>query len=404
MHVHLMGASPLHRNILHSSLQAAGWQPGEIHTPASLSDLESDLATESGAILVLDLGSAEDTSALGWLFDLTRRWPSLRVVLLSAQRGESLLVQAMRSGVREVLDSPPEPADLVRTLQLLTEQANAVGGHVSPPAPMFAFMASKGGNGSTLLASNLAWVLAAEFRLQSALLDLDLLYGDASFYLGGGQAHHSIDQLLQQGPRLDNQLLRSSLHPVHERLQLLAAPTYPALHSGLSSDALTRALTLLRQQHAVVVLDLPRHLDELTLHALQLADKVFIVMRHTVPDVRNAQRLMDLLLNRGIPSQRLHPLLNREDEPGGLDRSAIEKALPIPISHRIANDPNAMRDCMHLGLPLLTHAPASPVLRDLRLLASQSLNLPMPHRPGWLGRWLGRTVLTTSPEQKGQGT
>lgn len=400
MHVHLMGSSTLHQNILHSSLQAAGWRTDEIHTPASVSELEAALATQTHASLVLDLGNGQDTSALAWLVEITRRWPSLRVVLLSAQRDEALLMQAMRSGVREVLDSPPDPAGLVQTLRQLAQQSSDTGASHTPLAPVLAFLSCKGGNGSTLLASNLAWLLATEFQRETALLDLDLLCGDASFYMGAGQAHHSIDQLAQQGPRLDSQLLRSSLHPVHVRLNLLAAPTAPVLTPGFLPNALARVLTLTRQQHQAVVLDLPRQLDELTLQALQLADAIFIVLRHRVPDVRNAQRLITLLQRQGIAPQRLRPVLNREDEPGELEASTVDKALPMPVAHRIANDPQAMRACMHLGLPLHEHAPGSPVLRDLRLLASASLNLPLPQRRGWLGRWLGKNTLTPLPDEK----
>ena len=390
MHVHLMGANPLHLSLIQSTLLAAGWSTSDVHTPADPAGLELVLATQPQAALVLDLGSGEDTSALAWLAEVTRRWPALQVILLSAQRDETLLMQAMRSGAREVLDSPPEPAELVRTLLRLTPQGNEPGTAGASLAPMLAFMSSKGGNGSTQLACNLAWLLATQFGRDTALVDLDLLYGDASFYLGGGQARHHIGLLAQQGERLDSQLLRSSLHPVHERLHLLAAPASAALPDDISASALARVLTLARQRHQVVILDLPRQLDALTLQALQQVDALFIVLRHRVPDVRNAQRLIQLLRQRGMATARMQPLLNRADEAGPLDASAVDKALPVPIAHRVANDPAALQACVHLGLPLHEHAPGSPVLRDLQQLASQSLGLPLPQRQGWLGRWLGK--------------
>lgn len=393
MPVHLMGSNTLHLNLILSTLQSAGWSQDDVQICSDAAALDKALARQPQATLVLDLGEA--TSALAWLTDTTRRWPMLQVVLLSAQRDEALLMRAMRSGAREVLDSPPEPAELVQTLQRLTPGPNSVGGSPAPLAPVLAFMASKGGNGCTQLASNLAWLLAIEFGRDTVLADLDLLYGDASFFLGGSQARHSIDQLAQQGPRLDAQLLRSSLHPVHERLHLLAAPATPALPRGLSHTALERVLTLARQRHQVLILDLPRHLDESTLQALQLANTVFVVMRHRVPDVRNAQRLIQVLQAQGLSASQLQPLLNRADEDGGLDTAAINKALPMPVAHRVANDPAALQACVHLGIPLHEHAPGSPVLRDLRLLACECLGLPMPHRRGWLGRWLGKTSTPT---------
>ena len=392
MPVYLMGSNPLHLNLIEGTLQAAGWRSDEIHHPPDVAALEASLARQPQAILVLDLGNAEDTAPPAWLAELTRRWSGLQVVLLSAQRGEALLLQAMRSGAREVLDSPPEPAELVQTLQRLTPQAAEAALQDAPLAPVLAFIASKGGNGSTQLASNLAWLLATEFGRNTVLADLDLLYGDASFYLGGSQAHHSIGHLAQQGARLDWQLLRSSLHSVHPRLHLLAAPAAPSLPRGIAPDALARVLTLARQHHQVLILDLPRQLDALTLQALQLADMTFIVLRQRVPDVRNAQRLIQVLKSNGLSQDQLRPLLNREGETASLDANAIAKALPMPVAHRVANDPTALQGCVHLGLPLHEHAPGSPVLRDLRLLASQSLALPLPQRPGWLGRWLGKTA------------
>ena len=390
MRVYLMGGNALHLNLIQSTLLAADWSNSDVQTMADVAALEAALALQPQAMLVLDLGQGQDTSALAWLSEVTRRWPLLQVVLLSGQRDENLLMQAMRSGVRVVLDSPPEPTELVQTLQRLAPQAHGQRSASPALAPVLAFISSKGGNGSTQLASNLAWLLAIEFRRNTVLADLDLVYGDASFYLGGGQARHSIDELAQQGPRLDARLLHSSLHPVHERLHLLAAPARPALARGTTAAALSRVLTLARQQHDVLILDLPRQPDELTLQALQLADAVCIVMRRRVPDVRNAQRLMQLLQDQGVPLAHMRPLLNRFDETGPLEAAAIDKALPRPIAHRVANDPTALQACVHLGLPLHEQAPASPVLRDLRQIAAQTLGLSLPRRAGWLGRWLGK--------------
>ena len=395
MRVYLTGHNPLHLNLLQSTLLARGWHSSDVHTSSDLGALQAELSRQPQAMLVLDLGQGEDQSALDGLGQITRRWPMLQVVLLCGQRDEALLMHAMRSGAREVLDSPPEPDALVQALQRLQAPVQNTGSPGASAAPVLAFVASKGGNGCTLLASNLAWLLATEFGRDTVLADLDWLYGDASFYLGGGQARHSIDQLASEGARLDARLLRSSLHPVHERLHLLAAPATPVLTSDTPAEGLARVLTLARQQHEVVILDLPRQLDALTLQALELSDTVFLVMRHRVPDVRNAQRLMQLLQSRGMAPARLHPLLNRADEDGGLPASALAQALPQPLTWRVADDPAALQACVHLGLPLHEQAPGSPVLRDLRLIASQCLGLPLPQRRGWLGRWLGKSTTPT---------
>ncbi len=393
MPLHLMGPNPLHLDLVQGTLVTAGWRAADIHVQADLGALEQALQAQPQATLILDLGPTTEAAELDGLAEVTRRWPLLRVLVLSGQRSEALLLQAMRSGVREVLDSPPEPADLTEALQRL-QSGVAVTAAASERPPeagtVLAFVASKGGSGSTMLATSLAWLLAAEFGRDCLFVDLDLLYGDASFYLGGGSARHSLADLMRQGPRLDAQLLRSSLHPVHEHLHLLAAPAQPALGAPLPAEVLARVLALARERHQVVVLDVPRHLDEMALQALRLADQVFVVMRKRVPDVRNAQRLLRLLREQGMSSRRLHPLLNRHTEEGGLDRTAIDQAIDPPLAHLVSNDPSALQACVHLGVPLHEQAPGSPALRDLRQLASTTLDLPMPRRKGWLGRWIGQ--------------
>lgn len=393
MPVHLMGSNPLHLDLMQGTLTTAGWDRSDVHLQPTRTALEQALTQTPQATLVLDLGSAEDSSALPWLEQLTRRWRGLQVVLLCSQRHEALLLQAMRSGVREVLDSPAEPQELLQALQRLgqaigTRTQEAAGPTGQGAGQVLAFVSSKGGSGNTVLASNLGWLLATEFEQRSALVDLDLLYGDASFYLGGGQAQHSVASLMRQGPRLDGQLLRSSLHAVHPRLQLLAAPALPDM-APPPTDALSQVIGLLRQQESVVVVDVPHHLDEAGLQALRLADRVLLLIRNRVPDIRNAQRLIRLLREQGIARERLLPVLNRHSRDGGLDRAAIDKALDPGIAHLVADDPTALHGCVHLGLPLHEHAPGSPVLRDLRQIASSVLQLPLPRRRSWLSRWMG---------------
>ena len=113
MRVYLIGSNSLHLNLIHSTLLASGWSSDDVQTLGTRSELEAALTLPLQAMLVVDLEPGQETPTLGWLADITRRWPWLQVVVLSAQRDEALLMQAMRSGAREVLDSPPEPSELV---------------------------------------------------------------------------------------------------------------------------------------------------------------------------------------------------------------------------------------------------------------------------------------------------
>ena len=84
------------------------------------------------------------------------------------------------------------------------------------------------------------------------------------------------------------------------RLSLLAAPQDLESAMAISAQDIEKVLTLVRNQHEHVVVDLPRNLNPLTLKVLDMADVVYIVMQSQTPDVRDAQRLVNMMRELGL--------------------------------------------------------------------------------------------------------
>lgn len=366
-----------------------------------------------GTIVLLDspigmAGAANDDLAVldGWL----RQRPQLNVLLLSEDNSKALLTRAMRAGVREVIPLPLNPAELAQTLQRWSDRAmastvpnNATGtGNTSAapstptaqdhPGRLVAFMGCKGGNGTSFVAANMAHIMADEFGKKCAFVDLDLQCGDAAFYLGSGTNKHSLGDLTRQIDRLDVQLLASCLHAVTPRLNLLAAPHSLENAMAISPQDIEKVLALVQSLHEHVVVDLPRNLNALTLKVLDMADVVYIVMQSQTPDVRDAQRLVNIMRALGLRETKLRLLVNRYKPRGWVSLTELEEAVGLKVQQSIPSGPEWVEESLHIGQPLSAVNDHNAVIDALREAASSLLESAPHKQRHWIQRWMGQTA------------
>lgn len=417
MSIHVIASNETLLATLRSSLQqnALSLTSAVLRPPGQplLAPLQALDDAPAGTIVLLDSPiradstSSEDLSALeGWL----RQRPQLNVLLLSEDNSKALLMRAMRAGVREVLALPLDPAELAQTLRRWSDRAAAqagLGHGADAPTSaaqassataqeragrLVAFMGCKGGNGTSFVAANMAHIMANEFGKKCAFVDLDLQYGDASFYLGSGANKHSLGDLTRQIDRLDAQLLASCLHAVTPRLNLLAAPHSLENAMAISAQDIEKVLTLVRSLHEHVVVDLPRNLNALTLKVLDMADVVYIVMQSQTPDVRDAQRLVNMLHALGLNETKLRLLVNRYKPRGWVSLSELEKAVGLKVQQSIPSGPEWVDESLHTGQPLSAVNDHNAVIHALREAAGALMETaPHKHRH-WMQRWLGQAA------------
>lgn len=416
MSIHVIASNETLLATLRSNFQQNGLPLDSARLRPAASSLHASLQVlddaPPGTILLLDMpispqnSSNDDLTALeGWL----RQRPHLNVLVLSEDNSKALLMQAMRAGVREVMPLPLNPDDLAQTLQRWSERAAALtwpstnAGTVSAAAPattpsaperpgrLVAFMGCKGGNGTSFVAANMAHIMANEFGKKCAFVDLDLQCGDASFYLGSGANKHSLGDLTRQIDRLDVQLLASCLHPVSPRLNLLAAPHSLENAMTIQPQDIEKVLALVRSQHEHVVVDLPRNLNALTLKVLDMADVVYIVMQSQTPDVRDAQRLVNMMRALGLNETKLRLLVNRYKPRGWVSLPELEKAVGLKVQQSIPSGPEWVDESLHIGQPLSVVNDHNAVIHALREATGALLeSAPHKHRH-WMQRFIGQS-------------
>jgi len=417
MSIHVIASNETLLGTLRSSLQqnslplasAVLRPPG----PSLLQQLQTLDDAPPGTIVLLDSPVRPNNSAnasdsesddLASLETWLRQRPQLNVLLLSEDNSKSLLMRAMRAGVREVLPLPPDPDELAQSLKRLSERSDLIRQNTPSQAPegadaaparsgrLVAFMGCKGGTGTSFIAANMAHILTREFDKKCAFVDLDLQCGDASFYLGSGANQHSLGDLTRQIDRLDAPLLLSCLHAVTPKLNLLAAPHALENAIAISAQHIEKVLGLVRNFHEQTLVDLPRHLNALTLKVLDMADTVFIVMQTQTQDVRDAQRLVKLLRALGLDDAKLHLLVNRHKTGGWVSVDDLQRTVGLTVQHIIPNGPEWVDEALHTGQALSAVNEHTAVIHALREATASLLPSTPQKQRHWMQRWMGQSA------------
>jgi pilus assembly protein CpaE len=289
----------------------------------------------------------------------------------------------MRAGVHEVLHSPPDAAEISAALRRAAHRRQ-VARHGAGRGRMIAFIACKGGSGATLVATNVAYLLATERELEVALIDLDLEYGDATAFLTDQRAKGSVADIARHVERLDAKLLKSSMVAVTPRLHVLPAPDDPEAALAVTGAQIERLLDVARDAFDVVILDLGRMFDGVAVKALDKADIICPVTEDLVPCIRDAKRLMRSFNALGYAEDKIQLVVNRYERSSRIPLAELEAAVGAKVKHTIPSSFEQVAEAINLGVPLVKLAPHNAVVKALRELGTKLVG-PAPSR-GWIER------------------
>lgn len=384
----VVGADGAHVDALAQSLRSAGgaWHVAAAH--AGPQQLVAALGRQDPNVLVLD-APGDCSGVLEALARALPIYPRMQTVLLADDHSPELLRSALRAGVRDVL---PRALDVPQLLVAVRRMAEAGASEAPREGRVLAFIACKGGgSGATFIATNTAYALA-ESGLKVILLDLNLQWGDAALFLTDRKPPATLATLAAQADRLDTMLLASSLVPAHANLGILAAPEDPVHALDVRPEHIDVVLRLARASYDVVVLDVGRALDAVTVRALDYADFILPVLQLNLPFIRDGRRLMDAFKSLGYARDKVKPVVNRYERGGPVRLDDLEHALGVPAYATLPNDFGAVSNSINQGVPVLQLARRSAMAHAIRDFAQALVQQQVPAAPaGWLSRMLGRT-------------
>jgi pilus assembly protein CpaE len=309
--------------------------------------------------------------------------PDLHCMLVTPAPSTALLTAAMRAGVRHVL---PWPLDVREIADALKDVAASKSTDVPRAGRVVSLASSKGGSGTTLIAVNLAYALAAQRNRRVLLIDLTQQFADASLLMADKPPPLTLADLCSRIERLDAALFESCVMHVHDNLDVLAGAGDPLRAAELQPIQLERILTLVREQYDAVLVDVGQSLNPLAIHALDHSDAICMVVRQNLLYLHGGRRMLDIFRELGYPASKVRLVVNQYDKNARINLATLEKTLGARVAHQLPRDEKQVNEALNRGVPVFTSARDSALAQGIGLLADMLWPAIAEARKGVLGR------------------
>jgi pilus assembly protein CpaE len=351
-----------------------------------------------------DLQSAPDALVLHlgetWRAELdalaerpTDRRPPLIVV---GAADAAVMRLAMRAGARDVLPLPLVQADLISALASIERDVRA--SRYGDEGRLTTFINAKGGCGATLLACNVAHVLAEVSDKRVALIDLDLQFGAIPLYFDSFPKR-GVLQALENIEGLDATALEAYMVRHASGLQILghAADDPLPVQSG-SASAVQQLLAVAVRNHDHVIVDLPRRIDAVSQLVLEHSRQIVVVVQQSVSVLRDATRLLNYLQrDLRIAKERIVIVVNRYDKDASIATDDIRNTLGGSELCLVPNDFRVASLCIETGSPMWTTARSAAITKAIMALETRLGGSAGVERQGLLARTFSNFLKPRSP-------
>ena len=347
----------------------------EIHQGGILAAVQAYQQASSPELLVLETTADRATmfTQLAALAEVVV--PSTQVVVVGHVNDLYLYRDLLNEGVRDYLAMPLDVRALLASLSniFVAEAESPVGRIVS-------FIGAKGGVGSSTIAHNVSWLLSRQYKVKTALADLDLAYGTAGLDFEASPAQGILDALASID-RLDANMIDKLLHKCSEHLMLLASPCSLEEVPPIEEQQLAGILDIMREVVALTVLDLPSTWSNWMRAAIIQSELVVVTSTPELAALRNAKVLLDNIRN-----------LRPNEEPPLLVLNQVDPKLPqVPPEQfaatvgvkewlEIPYDPNLFGEAALEGVLPLEKAPDSKLAETIEIIAARIAGAEPPKK------------------------
>ncbi len=267
----------------------------------------------------------------------------------------AVLIDAMRSGICDFLRRPLSTADLQRLVQLSSAatQASHSAARSKRLGRVVSFISNKGGVGKSTLAANAGVAIARGGQQSVLLIDGSIQMGVAAALLDL-QPEATLTDIAREVDRLDPTMIRQTAAVHSSGLHLLAAPADAVEAMEIDDLLIARILTLARQTYDVVIVDTFPMFDRVVIAALDLSDRVYVVLENVVPTLLGGVKLLSVLERIGYPAARQSIILNRQQRiAGSLSIADVAERMGREIDHVLPFDKKVV-SAANCGVPIAT--------------------------------------------------
>ncbi|MCV0402073.1 MAG: response regulator [Chloroflexi bacterium] len=316
---------------------------------------------------------------------ISQRLPNSPIIMMSVHGEAEHLKRAMLAGAREFLVKPFSGDEFATSIKRVherelarREQLQAAAAVATPSASsssgvaedhqVIAVFSPKGGSGRTTLATNLALALKRETNQRVALVDASLQFGDVGVLLNLNPKNRSVVDAVDGGEP-DRDLLESVMVDHSTGIRVLLAPPSPEGADLVTPAYMRQIVTMLRETHDWVVVDVPSGLNDHTLGILDAADQILVVAALEITTIKNVRLFLEVADQLEYDRSKLRLVINRSDASQGIRIGDVEASIRRSIDGTIVSDGRLAVLAVNRGVPFVVSHPESPLARDVITLA-----------------------------------
>ncbi len=350
----------------------------------------SGAAQEFAVVIGPSITTGEATEFAQWA-RINR--PDLGVILLRDVVDATALAMALRSGMREVVQSK-DLAGITTAVQRARSVASAIGqtmlGEVqaaaeeakarlvaeaeaervaaeAPEGKLFTVFSTKGGVGKSLVAVNTAVALSLKGH-RVCLVDLDVNSGDVAIMLQLSPTRNINDLVAFRGG-IDEGAIESLLTAHGDRLSVVAAPVTLDSPDQASGEEIGQLLDGLKAMFDYVVVDTSGVFDDQALAALDRSDSIILVGTLDIPALKGLKLAASTLDLLNFPRDSWSFVLNRADAKVGLTQAEYESTLGVRADATMVSSREVLA-AVNRGEALVTAYPGNANSKALTAFAS----------------------------------
>lgn len=271
-------------------------------------------------------------------------------ILLGDNIDSKIIRTAMQFHVRDIISFESMEQDLFNALNLCANEVLSK----RKIAPVISIINGKSGSGASFITGCLGEVIADSCTDEIVLIDADLHYGSLAYSLQL-EPNYFLSDALDEIDRLDNAAIKSMMTR-RKNLSLLTCKSYAQLESEQNKKFiyLEPLLWKIKLNHDLVLSDLSRGLESLTLPMISLSKHILIVVQQNIVSLREAKALLEHLTKKmAVNIDNIAIIVNRYSKKiSNINLDDIKKALGINVVFCVSNNYQLASACTDLGSSL----------------------------------------------------
>jgi pilus assembly protein CpaE len=271
-------------------------------------------------VLVVACGAAS-AKAVEFVAEAARERAGQPLVVVCGGQANGFVRDVLASGADDIvlIDSvvAPGPEMFFAMQKALARRssASAEHGHGS----LVCVLGPKGGIGKTVTSTNLG-VALADAGHRTAVVDLDLQFGDAGLALGL-QPDRTIYDLATSGGILDAEKVDGYLAEHRSGLRVLIAPVRPDQAQSITIEFLKDLYASLTSTFDFVIVDTPPGFTPEVIATIDAASSICMIGMLDAPSLKNTKLGLEALGLMNVSLDRVRLVLNRADTNVGISQS-----------------------------------------------------------------------------------